>query len=91
MCSKWWRPVGFWGLTLNAVLGFPVLLAALWIGPEGRDWSIMTALYPTVLATWAVAAGIRQWGKATGSEAETPRPFASAPPEDFIRATRGET
>lgn len=69
--ARWWRQVGFWGLTVNAVLGFPILLLALWFKPE-TDWGIMTAIYPTILAAWCAAAGIRQWGKNQGAEAPTP-------------------
>lgn len=73
--AKWWRQVGYWGLTLNASLGFPVLILALWFSSDDTDWSIMTAIYPTILAAWCAAAGIRQWGKNKGSEVENPGPL----------------
>ena len=73
--AKWWRQVGFWGLTANMVLGFPVILVALWYAPEA-DWGILSAIYPTILAAWCAAAGIRQWGKNQGTELETPAPGA---------------
>ncbi|ADK73488.1 hypothetical protein RDJLphi1_gp87 [Roseobacter phage RDJL Phi 1] len=51
------------------VLGFPVILVALWYAPE-TDWGILSAIYPTILAAWCAAAGIRQWGKNQGTELE---------------------
>lgn len=53
------------------ILGFPVMIAVLWFAPEA-DWGIMSAIYPTILAAWCAAAGIRQWGKNRGSEPEYP-------------------
>jgi len=78
LSARWWRQVGFWGLTINAVLGFPILVLALWFAPE-TDWGIMTAIYPTILAAWCAAAGIRQWGKNRGTE--TIETMAPAPAE----------
>ena len=66
LSARWWRQIGFWGLTLNAVTGFPILVLALWLKPD-TDWGIMTAIYPTILAAWCAAAGIRQWGKNQGT------------------------
>ena len=68
VCSKYWRPFGAWALTLNAGLGFPVLMAMA-IFDKGTDTiGVLVGAYGTVLATWATAAGIRQWGKNNGSE-----------------------
>lgn len=65
--SRLWRQVGFWGLTLNATFGFPVLVV-LAVVCDDVDLGLMATIYPILLATWAAAAGIRQWGKANGSE-----------------------
>lgn len=62
-----WRPVGYWGLTLSTVLGFPVLLLAPIVFP-GADLQAASQALPYVLVAWCGAAGIRQWGKNMGSE-----------------------
>lgn len=67
--ARYWRPVGCWLLTLNAGFGFPVILVGIFMFP-GVDWGTASGTYATVLATWAAAAGIRQWGKSNGSETE---------------------
>lgn len=79
LSARWWRQVGFWGLTINAVLGFPILVLALWFAPE-TDWGIMTAIYPTILAAWCAAAGIRQWGKNQGTEIQAREAEEVLPP-----------
>lgn len=66
--SKWWRPVGAWFLTLNASLGFPALVAMAILDKGAGSIGTLVGAYGTVLATWATAAGIRQWGKNNGSE-----------------------
>lgn len=60
--SRSWRPFGFWALTINSAVGFPVILIGLVVMPDS-DWAVAAGAYATVLATWAAAAGIRQWGK----------------------------
>ena len=65
--SKSWRPFGFWALTLNTSLGFPILIAGVYFKPEA-PWGTLAGAYASLLATWAVAAGIRQWGKNAGTE-----------------------
>lgn len=70
LSARWWRQVGFWGLTINTVLGFPVLVGALMWFPEG-DWGVLAATYTSLLTAWCLAAGIRQWGKNRGVESST--------------------
>ncbi len=65
--SRWWRPVGQWALTVNAALGFPAIVV-LAILKTGNELGVVAGAYATVLATWAAAAGVRQWGKNKGSE-----------------------
>lgn len=69
--ARWWRQIGFWGLTVNMILGFPTILGALWFAPN-TNWDPLITIYPTILAAWCTAAGIRQWGKNRGSEPEYP-------------------
>ena len=66
--SRWWRPVGCWALTLNASLGFPALVVMAILDKGTGVIGTLVGAYGTVLATWATAAGIRQWGKNNGSE-----------------------
>lgn len=66
--SKYWRPLGAWLLTLNAGLGFPALIAMAIMDKGTGVIGTLVGAYGTVLATWATAAGIRQWGKNNGSE-----------------------
>lgn len=68
--SKSWRPAGAWALTLNASLGFPALLAMAIFDKGTDNIGTLVGAYGTVLAAWATAAGIRQWGKNNGSELE---------------------
>ena len=65
--AKWWRQVGFWGLTIMMILGFPLIAFVVIAYPEG-DTSAMVTAYGTTLAAWTACAGIRQWGKNQGSE-----------------------
>lgn len=69
LVTKWWRPAGAWALTLNASLGFPAIVALAAFG-RGEHIGTVAGAYGTVLATWATAVGIRQWGKSNGSESE---------------------
>ena len=62
-----WRPVGYWGLTLATVIGFPLMVVQGVIFPVA-DLTAAAQVYPYVLAAWCGAAGIRQWGKNMGSE-----------------------
>ena len=63
--NRTWRPFGYWGLTLNVIYG-PVVLV---IGPpQGLDLTLFAQVYPVILATWAAAAAVRQWGKIKGAE-----------------------
>ena len=65
--SKTWRPFGAWGITLNAVLGLPMLAAVVLIRPEVEIGSL-TGAYASILALYAAIYGIRHWGKNTGVE-----------------------
>ena len=56
-----WRTFGYWGLTLNVTAGPGVLLAM----PEA---TLFAQVYPMLLASWAAAAAVRQWGKIKGAE-----------------------
>jgi len=67
LASKSWRPFGYWGLTLSATLGFPIVVVGVIIRPDA-NWGALTGMFTPVLAAWAVAAGIRQWGKNAGRE-----------------------
>ena len=62
-----WRPVGYWGLTLATVIGFPLMVVQGVIFPDA-NLAASAQVYPYVLAAWCGAAGIRQWGKNMGSE-----------------------
>ena len=62
-----WRPIGYWGMTINVC----VLPVAIGIGPiiwPSVDFGMLAQLYPYILGGWCGAAGIRQWGKNSGSE-----------------------
>jgi len=48
-------------LTLNVTAGPGVLLAM----PEA---TLFAQVYPMLLASWAAAAAVRQWGKIKGAE-----------------------
>jgi Na+(H+)/acetate symporter ActP len=65
--KRLWRQVGFWGLTLSATLGFPIVVLGVILRPEA-DWGALTGMYTPVLFAWVAAAGIRQWGKNSGAE-----------------------
>ncbi|AAT69480.1 gp89 [Alphaproteobacteria phage PhiJL001] len=58
-------------LTLNTGLGFPAMVTMAILGLGTDVLGILAGAYASLLATWAVAAGIRQWGKSNGSEKET--------------------
>lgn len=75
--ASWWRQFGFWGLTANAVAGLPALFVCVWTAPD-VDWGVVAGAYATVLATWAAAAGIREWGKQSERRADA----ATTPPKD---------
>lgn len=60
--ARWWRQVGFWGLTINASLGFPAMLLML-IFVDEVELGVVSGMYAAILAAWTAAAGIRQWGK----------------------------
>lgn len=62
--SASWRPIGYWALTINAALGFPILAVATFMSVT--DLGVLAGAYASVLAAWAAAAGIRQWGKHNG-------------------------
>lgn len=85
LSARWWRQVGFWGLTLNAVLGFPAMIALLLLDGE-TELGVLSGAYATILAAWTAAAGIRQWGKnRNAEEVEPARPLDRplTPPEGF--------
>ena len=84
LSAIWWRQVGFWGITINAVLGFPALLLISFITPDSNLHYVSSA-YPAVLATWAAAAGIRQWGKNKNAEQS---PEIYSPPGSFEKKYR---
>lgn len=67
VAAKWWRQVGFWGLTVMIIAGFPVIGIAVVFFPESDTSALVTA-HGTNLAAWTACAGIRQWGKNQGSE-----------------------
>ncbi len=68
--SRTWRPFGYWALTLN--ISFIPLFVI--VGPlltthiDSINVEMVTDLYPAMLATWAAAAAVRQWGKNQGTE-----------------------
>lgn len=75
--ARWWRQVGFWGLTFNAILGFPAMAFLLVFGVE---IGTLAGAYATILAAWTAAAGIRQWGKnRNAEEVEPTRPLDETP------------
>ena len=81
LSARWWRQVGFWGLTLNAVLGFPAMVSLLVLDVE---LGALAGAYASILAAWTAAAGIRQWGKnRNAEEVEPARPLDLTPPEGF--------
>lgn len=82
LSARWWRQVGFWGLTLNAVLGFPAMVALLLLDGE-TEMGVLSGAYAAILAAWTAAAGIRQWGKNRDAEEQTSRPLDLTPPEGF--------
>lgn len=88
LSARWWRQFGFWGLTANAVAGLPALFVGVMTAPD-VDWGSVTGAYTAVLATWAAAAGIREWGKRAGVEEDDATPYrrrpraADVPPQDF--------
>ena len=87
LSARWWRQVGFWGLTINAVLGFPAMVALL-VLDAGVELGTLAGAYASILAAWTAAAGVRQWGKNKGAEGVEPaRPLDDArtlvPPEGF--------
>lgn len=63
--ARWWRQVGFWGLTINMILGGPVLVITLLLD---KDPQVLVTPLGSILTAWCVAAGIRQWGKNAGGE-----------------------
>ncbi len=65
--SRTWRPLGYWGLTINVSLGpvFMVLVPILW---PGTSLLYLAQVYPMLLAAWVSAAAVRQWGKNMGIE-----------------------
>ena len=86
LSARWWRQVGFWGLTFNAVLGFPAMVALLVFG-SATELGVLSGAYATILAAWTAAAGIRQWGKNREAEQETAARAPldqQAPPENFL-------
>lgn len=85
LSARWWRQFGFWGLTLNAVLGFPAMVALL-LFDGATELGVLSGAYAAILAAWTAAAGIRQWGKkqeAEQTEARVPLDQQS-PPEGFL-------
>lgn len=65
--ARWWRQVGFWGLTINAIVGFPLIAFAVIFRTE-TDVTPIVIAFGSVLTAWLGCAGIRQWGKNNGSE-----------------------
>jgi len=59
-----WRPFGCWALTANISLG-PVCMVVIPILWPDTDLTLLAQVYPMLLAAWATAAGIREWGKKT--------------------------
>ena len=82
LSARWWRQVGFWGLTLNAVLGFPAMVVLLLVDAT-TELGVLSGAYAAILAAWTAAAGIREWGKARAEEAEPQVPLDETPPADF--------
>lgn len=71
MASRYWRPFGYWALTLNVSFGFPAILIAHIVRPEGA-WGTVAGSFSALLMAWCAAAGIRQWGKNDGAELDGP-------------------
>ncbi len=67
--SRWWRPVGFWGLTLGTISGFPAVVVLAILTPDSPAIGTVSSAYGTLLLAWVAAAGVRQWGKNNGTEA----------------------
>lgn len=65
--SRTWRPLGYWGLTVNVSLG-PVFIGAVPILWPDADLTLFAQVYPMLLAAWVSAAAVRQWGKNKGAE-----------------------
>ena len=65
--NRTWRPLGYWGLTINVSLG-PVVMVLVPILWPGTSLLYLSQVYPMLLAAWAAAAAVRQWGKNKGSE-----------------------
>ena len=62
-----WRPFGYWALTINVSLG-PVIMVVFPILWPNVNLLLIAQVYPMLLASWAAAAAIRQWGKNSGFE-----------------------
>lgn len=67
VASKSWRPVGAWGITLNAILGLPLMAAVVIIRPDA-EIGVLGGAYASVLAAFGGIYWVRQWGKQNGSE-----------------------
>ena len=70
MFAKWWRQVGFWGITLNTIAGFP-LIACIVLFTD-KDPTPVIIAFGSILTAWLACAGIRQWGKNSGGEVSHP-------------------
>lgn len=57
-----WRKVGFWGLTINMIVGFPAL-SFIALFTNASNISIILDTYIYLLTGWLAAAGIRQFEK----------------------------
>ncbi len=68
--SRTWRPFGYWALTLNVSFIPLFVIAGPLLSPRIDTISVemLTDLYPAMLACWAAAAAVRQWGKIKGAE-----------------------
>lgn len=66
--NRTWRPFGYWMLTLNASFGLPLMYAFAVLDVGVDHLGTLAGAYASVLAAWAAGAGIRQWGKNTGTE-----------------------
>ena len=65
--NRTWRPLGYWGLTINVTLG-PVWMSVVPVIWPATNMTLLAQVYPTLLAAWVAAAAVRQWGKNTGVE-----------------------
>jgi len=65
--AVWWRQVGFWGLTLMVITGFPLIAHTVIRYPEVDPTPIVIS-FGSILTAWLGCAGIRQWGKNNGAE-----------------------